>query len=53
MIDLPDPIRALGTYHVPIKIAQKLASEITVNVIDEASSATAASAKLQTLLLSK
>ena len=38
MIDLPDPIRALGTYHVPIKIAQKLAPEITVNVVDEASS---------------
>ena len=42
MIDLPDPIRALGTYHVPIKIAQKLAPEITVNVIDEASSNTEA-----------
>ena len=42
MIDLPDPIRALGTYHVPIKIAQKLAPEITVNVIDEASSSTEA-----------
>ena len=38
MIDLPDPIRALGTYHVPIKIAQKLAPEITVNVVDESSS---------------
>ncbi len=42
MIDLPDPIRALGTYHVPVKIAQKLAPEITVNVIDEASSNTEA-----------
>ena len=42
MIDLPDPIRALGTYHVPVKIAQKLAPEITVNVIDEASSSTEA-----------
>ena len=38
MIDLPDPIRALGTYHVPVKIAQKLAPEITVNVVDEPSS---------------
>lgn len=38
MIDLPDPIRALGTYHVPVKIAQKLAPEITVNVVDESSS---------------
>jgi len=35
MIDLPDPIRALGTYQVPVKIAQKLASQITVNVVDE------------------
>ena len=42
MIDLPDPIRALGTYHVPVKIAQKLAPEITVNVVDEASSSTEA-----------
>jgi large subunit ribosomal protein L9 len=38
MIDLPDPIRALGTYHVPVKIAQKLTPEITVNVVDESSS---------------
>ena len=37
MIDLPDPIRELGTYHVPVKLAQKLAPEITVNVIDESS----------------
>jgi large subunit ribosomal protein L9 len=35
MIDLPDPIRALGTYQVQVKIAQKLASQITVNVVDE------------------
>jgi large subunit ribosomal protein L9 len=35
MIDLPDPIRALGTYQVPVKIAQKLAPQITVNVVDE------------------
>ena len=38
VIDLPDPIRSLGTYHVPIKIAQKIAPEITVNVVDEANS---------------
>jgi len=38
MIELPDPIRALGTYHVPVKLAQKLASQITVNVVDEAES---------------
>jgi large subunit ribosomal protein L9 len=35
MIDLPDPIRALGTYQVPVKIAQKLTSQITVKVVDE------------------
>jgi large subunit ribosomal protein L9 len=38
MIDLPDPIRALGTYHVPVKLAQKLAPQITVNVVDESES---------------
>ena len=38
MIELRDPIRALGTYHVPVKLAQKLAPEITVNVVDEADS---------------
>jgi len=38
MIELPDPIRPLGTYHVPVKLAQKLASQITVNVVDEAES---------------
>ena len=37
-IDLHDPIRSMGTYHVPVKIAQKIAPEITVNVIDEANS---------------
>lgn len=40
MIDLPDPIRAVGTYHVPVKIAQKLRPEITVNIIDESSADT-------------
>lgn len=38
MIDLPDPIRTLGTYHVAVKFAQKLAPQITVNVVDEAES---------------
>src|SRR6266581_2516147 len=38
MIDLPNPIRALGTYMVPVKIAQKLEPKITVNVVDEAGS---------------
>lgn len=38
LIDLPDPIRTLGTFMVPVKIAQKLEPKITVNVIDEAES---------------
>lgn len=38
MIDLPDPIRALGTYHVQVKLAQKLTPQITVNVVDESES---------------
>lgn len=38
MIELHDPIRMLGTYHVPIKIAQKLTPQITVNVVDESES---------------
>ena len=36
LIDLPDPIRAVGTYMVPVKVATKLQPQITVNVIDEA-----------------
>ncbi len=36
LIDLPDPIRAIGTYMVPVKVATKLQPKITVNVIDEA-----------------
>ncbi len=38
MIDLPDPIRTLGTFKVPIKVAQKLEPEITVNVVSESES---------------
>ena len=38
LIDLPDPIRAVGTYTVPVKVATKLQPKITVNVIDEAGS---------------
>ncbi|HEV2580330.1 MAG TPA: 50S ribosomal protein L9 [Ktedonobacteraceae bacterium] len=36
-IYLPDPIRSMGTYQVPVKIATKLEPKITVNVIDEKS----------------
>jgi len=42
MIDLPDPIRTTGTFQVPVKIAQKIEPKITVNVVDEAETATAA-----------
>ncbi len=38
MIDLSDPIRTLGTFKVPIKVAQKLEPEITVNVVSESES---------------
>lgn len=38
VIDLPNPIRALGTYMVPVKIAPKLEPKITVNVVDESGS---------------
>ncbi len=44
MIELHDPIRMLGTYHVPIKIAQKLTPQITVNVVDESESENAEAA---------
>jgi len=41
-IDLPSPIRTIGTFMIPVKIAQKVESKITVNVIDEAEKASAA-----------
>jgi large subunit ribosomal protein L9 len=41
MIELTDPIRALGTYMVPVKLAQKLEPKITVNVVDESDSSIA------------
>jgi large subunit ribosomal protein L9 len=36
VIDLSDPIRSLGSYSVPVKIAPQLEPKITVNVIDAA-----------------
>ena len=42
MIELPDPIRALGTYMVSVKLGQKLEPKITVNVVDESDSGIAA-----------
>jgi large subunit ribosomal protein L9 len=41
MIELPNPIRALGSYKVPVKLAQKLEPQITVNVVDESDSGNA------------
>src|SRR5215471_18646106 len=34
LIDLPNPIRAVGSFEVPIRVAQKLHPKITVRVID-------------------
>ncbi|QBD79369.1 50S ribosomal protein L9 [Ktedonosporobacter rubrisoli] len=34
-IDLPDPIRALGSFSIPVKVATSLEPKITVNVVDE------------------
>jgi len=39
-IELSNPIRAVGSYPITIKIAPKLEPKITVNVVDEAESAT-------------
>ncbi|GAC1394680.1 MAG: 50S ribosomal protein L9 [Ktedonobacteraceae bacterium] len=33
-IELPDPIRAIGTFTVPVKVASKLEPKITVNVVN-------------------
>jgi large subunit ribosomal protein L9 len=41
VIDLPDPIRSLGTFSVPVKIASQLEPKITVNVVDAAEKAAA------------
>jgi len=35
MIDMPEPIRTTGTFKVPVKIAPKIQTQITVNVVDE------------------
>src|SRR2546421_7693856 len=45
VIDLPEPIRRVGTFTVPVKIAQKLAPKITVNVVDQSEGATASEAE--------
>ncbi|HET8910349.1 MAG TPA: 50S ribosomal protein L9 [Ktedonobacteraceae bacterium] len=35
LIELPDPIRSLGTYEVPVRIATGVDAKIKVNVVDE------------------
>lgn len=35
MIELAEPIRSIGTFTIPVKVATKLEPKITVNVIDE------------------
>ncbi|HCI78166.1 MAG TPA: 50S ribosomal protein L9 [Ktedonobacter sp.] len=34
IIDLPEPLRALGTFNVPVKVASQLEPKITVSIID-------------------
>ncbi len=41
MLDLPEPIRTLGTFTVPVKVASNVESKFTVNVVDEAGQAVA------------
>jgi large subunit ribosomal protein L9 len=35
MIGLPEPIRSLGTFNVPVKVATHMEPTISVNVVDE------------------
>lgn len=39
MIELSDPIRTLGTFTIPVKVASGLEPKITINVINEAENA--------------
>lgn len=45
MIELPEPIRTLGTFSVLVKVASKLEPKITVNVVDVAEQAAQAVAQ--------
>ena len=40
-IELTEPIRALGTYNVPVRVSTGLEPKITINVINETESVTA------------
>ncbi len=41
-IELSDPIRSLGTFTIPVRVATKLEPKITVNVVDAANKAVVA-----------
>jgi large subunit ribosomal protein L9 len=41
LIELPNPIRATGSYPIAVKVAPKLEPKITVNVVDETEQAEA------------
>jgi large subunit ribosomal protein L9 len=41
MIDLPEPIRSVGTFTVPVKVATRLEPKITVNVVADSGSVSA------------
>src|SRR5437660_12782902 len=41
VIDLPEPIRRVGTFIVPVKVAQKLTPKITVNLLNQSEGANA------------
>ncbi len=40
-IEMPDPIRAIGTFTIPVRVASKLEPKITVNVINASETAAA------------
>ncbi len=41
-IELPEPIRTLGTFSVPVKVASQVEPKITVNIVDESGQAATA-----------
>ena len=45
MIEMSEPIRTLGTFTIPVKVASKVEPKITVNVVDEAGKAATVSSE--------
>jgi large subunit ribosomal protein L9 len=41
-IELPEPIRTLGTFSVPVKVASQVEPKITVSIVDETGQTSAA-----------